>query len=131
MGESVNTTSRVSVGVAACVLVATAAFHGSGYPGAVAAAATPGVSPFFARAIPGIWLFFSWHLIGVAGALIWAAVRASRPARPLVVFCSVLVVADTVFVFTLAGMFAGTILLAIAAGLTVMAAVRWSDDRQV
>lgn len=110
---------------AALVLLATAAFHATGYRPLVDAISASALSPFFRRSLPGIWLFFSWHLVAIALALAWSAIRGSSHARPLMIFCAVLVSVDTVFVFSLAGFFAGTALLVAAALGVVIAAVRW------
>jgi hypothetical protein len=53
----------------AVVLVVAAAFHATGYQAVGDTVATSAISPFFRRAIPGIWLFFSWHLVALAFGL--------------------------------------------------------------
>ena len=116
---------RVLAGIAAIVLVATAAFHATGYRPIVDGVSASALSPFFRRALPGIWLFFSWHLVALAVGLGWASIRGSSSARPLVWFIAVIVCVDTLFVFSLAGLFAGTVLLSFAAIGLVIAAVRW------
>jgi hypothetical protein len=87
--------------------------------------AASALSPFFQRTLPGIWLFFSWHLVALAFGLGWASIRGSSSGRPLVWFIAVLACADTLFVFSLAGFFAGTALLSVAAIGLVVAAARW------
>lgn len=116
---------RILTALAAIVLVATAAFHATGYGAIVDTVATSAISPFFRKALPGIWLFFSWHLVALAFGLGWASLRGSGSARPLVSFIAILACADTLFVFSLAGLFAGTVLLSGAAICVVIAAVRW------
>jgi len=116
---------RVLAGIAAIVLVATAAFHATGYRAIVDGVSASALSPFFRRALPGIWLFFSWHLVALAFGLGWASIRGSSSARPLVWFIALLASADTLFVFSLAGFFAGTALLSFAAIGLIVAAVRW------
>lgn len=118
-------TPRVLTSVAAIVLVATAAFHATGYRTLANSVAVSALSPFFQKALPGIWLFFSWHLVALALGLGWASVHGAGSARPLVIFIAVLACADTLFVFSLAGLFAGTVLLAGAAGCLIIASVRW------
>jgi len=118
---------RILAALAAVVLLATAAFHATGYGPLLEAVNRSALSPFFRKSLPGIWLFFSWHLIAVASALGWVSLRGSRSARPLLVFAAVLVCVDTLFVFSLAGFFAGTALLAAAAACTLIAAVQWPD----
>ena len=118
---------RILAALAAIVLVATAAFHATGYGAIVDAVGASAMSSFFRKALPGIWLFFSWHLVALAFGLGWASMRGSGSARPLVSFIAILTCVDTLFVFSLAGLFAGTVLLAGAAVSAVIAAVRWPD----
>lgn len=123
--KATNKAPRILAALAAVVLLATAAFHATGYGPLLEAVNGSALSAFFRKSLPGIWLFFSWHLVAVACALGWVSVRGSRSARPLLVFASVLVCADALFVFSLAGFFAGTALLAAAAACTVIAVARW------
>lgn len=116
---------RILAALAAIVLLATATFHATGYEPLREAVGRSTLSPFFRKSVPGIWLFFSWHLVAVACALGWVSLRGSRSARPLLVFAAILVCVDALFVFSLAGFFAGTALLAAAAACTVFAAARW------
>lgn len=118
-------TPRILTSVAAIVLIATAAFHATGYRALASSPGLSALSPFFQKSLPGIWLFFSWHLVALALGLAWASVRGARSARPLVTFIAVLACVDTLFVFSLAGVFAGTLLLAVAASCAVIASVRW------
>jgi hypothetical protein len=116
---------RLLSALAAILLAATAAFHATGYRAVADAVAASAMSPFFRTVLPGIWVFFSWHLVALAFGLAWAALRASSSARPLVVFIAVVLCADTLFVVSLAGLFAGTALMGAAAACVVMAALRW------
>lgn len=118
-------TARILAAAAAVVLFATAAFHATGYEPLRDAVSGSTLIPFFRDAIPGIWLFFSWHLAALACALGWISLRHSHSARPLLVFAAIVVCVDTLFVISLAGFFAGTALLAAAAACTVVAAIRW------
>jgi hypothetical protein len=61
-----TTVPRVLAGIAAIVLLATAAFHATGYRAIVEGVSASALTPFFRRALPGIWLFFSWHLVALA-----------------------------------------------------------------
>jgi hypothetical protein len=116
---------RALAALTAILLAVTAAFHATGYRAVAEAVAGSAMSPFFRAVLPGIWLFFSWHLVALALGLAWASLRGTPPVRPLVVFIAILVSVDTLFVFSLAGLFAGTVLLACAAVCAVIAAVRW------
>lgn len=118
-------TPRILTSVAAIVLIATAAFHATGYRALAGSPGLSAMSPFFRKSLPGIWLFFSWHLTALALGLVWASVGGGRSARPLVTFIALMVCVDTLFVFSLAGVFAGTVLLAVAASCAVIASIRW------
>lgn len=121
---------RILTALAAIVLAATAAFHATGYGAVVDAVASPDASSFLRKALPGIWLFFSWHLVALAAGLGWASFSGSAAARPLVSFIAILTCVDTLFVLRLAGFFVGTGLLAGAAVAVVIAAVRWPQAPQ-
>jgi hypothetical protein len=116
---------RILTALAALALAATAAFHATGYGAIVDTVTNSTMSSFFRKTLPGIWLFFSWHLVALAFGLGWASFSGSRSARPLVSFIAILACADTLFVFSVAGLFAGTVLLFGAAICVVIAAVRW------
>ena len=117
--------ARILAGIAAVVLVARAAFHSTGYLNVSKAVSASGIPKFIRQTLPGLWLFFAWHLLALAAAAGWAAFRASPSARPLVVFCTAVVGVDTAFVFSQAGLFAGTLMLAGAAVCLLLAALRW------
>ncbi|HET7691674.1 MAG TPA: hypothetical protein VFM44_01160 [Gemmatimonadota bacterium] len=122
--QATQKTSRILSRFAAIVLLATAIFHATGYTDLDRAVDASDLSPFFRRALPRIWLFFSWHLIAVAGALGWASLSGSRSGRPLLTFAAILICADALFVLWVAGFFAGTVLLFAAAVCAVVAAAR-------
>lgn len=121
-------TARVLAAIAALILVVTAVFHATGYSSLIDEVGKSSLSSFFRQSLPGIWLFFSWHLLAVACALGWAALFGFGPARPLLIFLSVLVGVDTLFVFSIAGVFAGTVLLALAALCTIIATTLWHQN---
>ena len=120
---------RALAGLASLLLAATGLFHATGYRGVVEIVADPAFGEFYGRALPGVWIFFSWHLIALALAAAWAAARGAAGARPLLVFLALVAAGDTVFVATGAGpLFAGTLMLAAAALSLAIAAVRWRAD---
>ncbi len=116
---------RMLAASAAAILIATAAFHATGFSDVLKAVGTPSVPEFVRRTSPGLWLFFAWHLFALATAAGWAAFAGLSSARPLLIFCTAVVIVDTVFVFSQAGLFAGTLMLAAAAVCLVLAALRW------
>ena len=117
---------RALAGLASVLLAATGVFHATGYRGIVEIVSDPAFGPFYSRALPGVWVFFSWHLIALALGAGWAAARGAAGARPLLVFIALVAVVDTVFVAAGAGpFFAGTLMLAGAALSLVVSAARW------
>jgi hypothetical protein len=122
---AMNRTPRILAIASAVVLLATAAFHATGHP-AISQAVSAGVSGFWRRVIPRLWLFFSWHLAALALASAWAGFRGHASARPLVAFCALVTVADTGYVYSMAGAFPGTFMLAGAALGLVFASLRWT-----
>ena len=121
--------TRALAGLASLLLAATGLFHATGYRGVVEAVADQALGPFYSRALPGVWIFFSWHLIALALGAAWMAARGAAAARPLLVFLALVAMVDTVFVASAAGpLFAGTLILAAAALALAIAALRWHAD---
>ena len=113
-------------GLASLLLLATGLFHATGIGGVVEVVADPAFAEFYKRALPGVWIFFSWHLLALALGAGWAAVRRNATARPLLVFLALVAAVDTLFVGAAAGpLFAGTLMLAGAAACLAIAAARW------
>lgn len=118
--------SRFLAAVAAVVLLLTAALHARGYANVSKAVAVAGMPPFLRQTSPGLWLFFAWHLLALAAVACWAGLRGTQSARPLLMFCTIMVIADTAFAYSLGGLFEGTFMLAAAAVLLLVATLRWS-----
>lgn len=118
--------SRCLAAVAAAVLLLTAALHATGYANVSKAVAVAGMPPLLRQTSPGLWLFFAWHLFALAAVACWAGLRGTESARPLLVFCTAMVIADTGFAYSLGGLFEGTLMLAAAAVLLLGATLRWS-----
>lgn len=68
-----------------------------------------GIPKFIRQTLPGLWLFFAWHLLALAAA----------------------VGVDTAFVFSQAGLFAGTLMLAGAAMCLLLAALYWPTCSEI
>lgn len=117
--------ARILAGIAAIVLVAGATFHSTYYLNVSKAVSASGIPKFMRQTLPGLWLFFSWHLLALAAAAGWAALRGTPSARPLVVFCTAVIGIDTAIVFSLNGLFVGTFMLAGATLCLLVAALRW------
>jgi hypothetical protein len=116
---------RILAGLAALFLLIAAALHSMGYQAVTNVVSGLSGDPIFRRALPAMWLFFSWHLIAFAGAVAWVSLRGATSARLFLIFAAIVCVVDTAFVFHLAGVFIGTIVLALAAVCLVGAAVKW------
>jgi len=109
--------ARALVRVAAVILVATAALHASGSAGVNRALSRSDLSPMLVRGFQGLWLQFSVHLVLVA-LVLWLVTRGA-PSRVVVLGCGLIPLADTVQVWSIAGIFPGTIMLAAAAALVL------------
>ena len=95
----------------AAILVATAAFHASGYEFVASEIEASSVAPFVKRAVPTIWLFFSWHLVAIASGAVGALLAVRHAAKPILIACSVVTAVDFIWVYSIAGFFVGTLLL--------------------
>ncbi|MFQ5350559.1 MAG: hypothetical protein ACE5EG_08975, partial [Thermoanaerobaculia bacterium] len=94
---------RILAGVASVLLVATGSFHATGYGAVVEIVSDPAFGPFFSRALPGTWIFFSWHLLALALGAVWAAARGAAGARTLLAFIALVAAVDTLSVGAGAG----------------------------
>ena len=114
----------VLASLAALILLVTAAFHATGYSSIARGVASSSASPFVKDAVPTLWLFFSWHLVAVALGILATALALQRAARPILFACSLVVAVDLCWVLSIAGIFAGSVLLFVAALCTFAAAYR-------
>ncbi len=118
--------SRIAATAGSVILLLTSAVHGTAFPDALAEVADPPVDQFMHDVLPGMWLFFSWHLAVVAIAVLWVSRRTQRESRTLLGFAAAVAAGDAVWVGLLAGwLFFGTLLLAVAAALLITATLRW------
>ncbi|MEW6207101.1 MAG: hypothetical protein AB1631_01955 [Acidobacteriota bacterium] len=115
--EKTALAARWLILAASVMLLATALFHGSGYGGVARSIEASDVKPFLISAVKGLWLMFSIHLIVVSFALV--AVSRSLQAKRFVLLCALFPIADTVILLIFAGVFAGTIMMAVAALLLI------------
>ena len=114
-----NKRARRLIGAAGLVLIFTAALHGSGTAGVSTAIAESSASDFLKETVPGLWLFFSWHLVAIGLGALVAAMNGNREMRPLVWFITGVSLVDMLWLLRVAGLFVGTGLLALAALLLV------------
>jgi hypothetical protein len=61
---------RVAAAVGALLLLGTAAYHGTGYKEVSQSIASSTAGVFLKHAVPGLWIFFSWHLAAMALACV-------------------------------------------------------------
>jgi len=97
------------------VLLATAAFHATGYGFVAREITSSSVAPFVKSAVPTLWLFLSWHLVAVALAVLAGLLAAQPTTRGVLLGCSLVTLIDFGWVFSIAGFFAGSALLLFAA----------------
>jgi len=110
------------------LLVATAYYHSTGLAGLEDALSNTSLPIFLVEGIPVLWLFFSWHLFVVAVPLLWLAVRLPNWSVPVALFCGVVVLGDFLWVFSVAGWFPGTIVLAVIAVSILLASIMLKRD---
>jgi len=95
------------------LLIAMAAFHGSGYSFFRAAVIESNASEFLKQIIPALFVHPSLHLIALA-AFGTLATFMERDARKVLVLLSILIAVDAVLGFWLGGILPGSLLLAAA-----------------
>jgi hypothetical protein len=108
---------KALVRVAAVILVATSALHATGSAGVNQAISRSDLAPMLVRGFQGLWLQFSVHLVLVA-LVLWLVTRGA-PSRVVVLGCGLIPLADTIQVWSIAGIFPGTLMLAAAAALVL------------
>ncbi len=115
------TKSRWSLLLASVIFVGTALFHASGYPGVARAMETSGARPVIVSAVKGLWLVFSSHLILVG--LVVLAVGKGSSGKQIILLCALISAIDTALLLRFVGVFAGTVLMAIATLLLFLGAL--------
>lgn len=113
--------------VASVVLIATALFHASGYPAVARAMEASNARPPIVSVAKALWLMFSSHLI-VLGLIVLAATRSSN-GRQIILLCALMPAVDTALTLRFAGVFIGTISLAVATLLLLLAGLFFPRQR--
>lgn len=106
--------SRYVVWLGSLVLTATAAFHGSAWPGVAAAVDEAHLSPYLVPVVKGLWLYASYHWLFVAILAAVAVRYPSRLARIVLGLAAALLAADLLLVLRSVGPFFGAALLAVS-----------------
>ncbi|HTR04590.1 MAG TPA: hypothetical protein VMN82_15500 [Thermoanaerobaculia bacterium] len=114
--------SRWLVLAAAVLLLATAAIHGAGYAPVTGAVAAAGVAPGLVNAVSALWLMYSAHLIVLA--IVAALASGVAGSRRVILACGLIPAADTILLLRFVGVFAGSIAVAAATVLLVLAGLR-------
>ncbi len=96
--------------IGSLLLLVTAVFHATGYSEVSEAISGSDASAFLKRAVPGLWVHFSIHLIVLAAFGVVVSFSAHR-ARSLMALLALAVAGDAAFVFALASFFTGVALL--------------------
>lgn len=116
-------TAKILCAVGCVLLLVTALFHGTGYVEISDAVSESNASAFLKRAVPGVWLHFSLHLVALVAFGI-LALFAAHGARSLLALLALAAAADAALVFSFAGFFAGVALLVAAALCFALAAIQ-------
>lgn len=114
MRPSPRQTTKYLVWTGSAVLAATAAFHGTGWPGAAAAIDEATTSTFLRAIVKGLWVYASYHWLFIAVLAVVAVAHPSRLARIVLGLSALLLVADAILLLVVAGPFIGEALLAVS-----------------
>ena len=106
---------------AAFILAGTAILHGSGYPLLADALRDAELARVWVGAIQGLWVMFAVHLLLIAAYLFVGALRPMLVEDRALFVCGLLLAADTGLLGGFMGLFAGTLLVGIAAVTVIVA----------
>ena len=119
-----STQQPVTVWIGAALLTITALFHFTGYFQIPAPRSGAGSASFFDATLRPLWLFASLHWL-LAAAVCVLAIRAEPSiARPILLGCASVVLADAILLYVFIGPFIGAATLAGAALLMIVGAYR-------
>lgn len=111
----------------AMVLLSIAVFHATGTPLVSRALTRANVTPFVRDAMPKLWLFFSWHLIALALAALGSTRTPPATTRLILTGAALVAIVDVGWVVSVAGIFAGSVLLLLGA-ILLFAAARFTPQ---
>ena len=121
--------ARYLVWSGSAVLTATAAFHGTGWPGVAAAIDEATASAFLRAVVKGLWIYASYHWLFVAVLAAVAVAHPSRLARLVLGLSALVLTADAILLLVAVGPFIGEALLAVSIVSYVAGAVVLSPRR--
>jgi hypothetical protein len=108
---------------AAFILAGTAILHALSYPRVSQALSDSPLADTWATPLDGLWLMFTVNLGIVAIFLTVVAVRRQMASDSGLLVCAVILAANTALLGAFMGMFAGTLLVGVAAALVIIARV--------
>ena len=106
---------------AGLILGGTAILHASGYPLLTEALREVGLARVWVGAVQGLWVMFAVHLLLIAAYLFAGALRPVLVQDRALFVCALLLAADTGLLGGFMGLFAGTLLVGIAAVTVIVA----------
>ena len=125
-----RTSARWAAIIGGFLLLVTAAYHGSGILEIASELEALSLPEPLVKALSGLWIFFSWHLVVVAAAALLVSFRAPGWARWPLLFCGVVAFGDFLLVLKVSGWFAGTLLLSVAAACLLVGSILASSGIQ-
>jgi hypothetical protein len=108
---------------AGLILSGTAILHGIAYPMVTASLKRAGFDDSWGPELSSLWVMFALHLVIIAGFLVIAAARPQIASDSALFICALLLAADTALLGGYLGLFGGTLLLAVATALVIIARV--------
>ncbi len=128
MSRPGSRTAQYLVWLGSAVLLATAAFHATGWSDVAAAADEAALSPFMSAAVKALWIYASYHWLFVAVLAAIAVAHASRLARIILAMSALLLAVDTVLLLIAVGPFIAEAMLAATIAAYSMGAYLMSPE---
>jgi hypothetical protein len=116
------TQRRVAVIVGVIVLLATGALHLSAYSEVSTRVSQAGMPVFWQQAVKGSWVYFSMQLFAIAAAAAFFGLRR-QVGKEVLRVCAAMLVMNVVVLLAFVGVFAGAVLVALAAAALIVAAI--------
>jgi hypothetical protein len=121
---------RAIVALGSVVLIATAAFHASGYTAVAGALNRTALNYFLRGGLRGLWLMFSIQLVVVAILCLAVAWRPQNQTRMVIFFCCLLLGLETWLLYWSVGFFIGEVLLGVTLVCYLLAAILLKPERR-
>lgn len=121
----INRTHAGAVWIGAVLLTITALFHFTGYFQIPTHRTDGGALSFLDASLRPLWLFASLHWLLTAAICVLVTKAEPRVARPILLACAAIVIADAVLLYLFIGPFIGEVILAAAAVLLMVGSFRF------